>query len=116
MSASVAAWPHPTSTARLKRCPRCGAPTLFGLDGERCASAAAVDVAPVTYLGAVVAHLSGLRVYIRAGALPGREAGDGGHLTLRDDLDLEGPSRYPWHVEHRCQSASPAESTDRRIL
>ena len=98
MTASVQKWPHATRQARTKPCTRCPAWLLYGLDDDRAGSAVEVDLAPVAYLEAVVAVLSGRAVFALSGVV-----GVAARLWWLDVTELRngGPS-HPLHLEHRC--------------
>lgn len=49
--------------ASMARCAHCGRLVFRGLDGERCAGLAVVDVAPLDAFGELVARTAGLATY-----------------------------------------------------
>lgn len=94
----------------------CGAVVLVGLDDDRCAAPAVVDAAPVTYLEAVVAWLSGTGVLARTRG-PATSSRAAGELHRLDDLALaRGGPDLPLHLDHRCPTVDPVRtvSTSRR--
>lgn len=83
-------------------CPRCGAPTLTGLDEDVAAAPVTVDEAPCAYLAAVCAVLAGRGVVARTRSAA---AGKRGDLHRLDVTQLaNGGPRLPLHLEHQCQS------------
>ena len=83
-------------SARLRRCTRCGAPILAGLDAPRSALPVKADPTPLTPLGETVALLNRRSTYDLC------DAGGRKELNYRDPFTIEGPRRYPVLAAHAC--------------
>jgi hypothetical protein len=90
--------------AKPTPCPRCSAPTLYGLDDDTAATEARVDPTPIDKLGEVAAILAGLKTYTAWPVGAGRV-----ELSRRDRFRLlSRPKDYPTLAEHRCGTQWPA--------
>lgn len=87
--------------ARARRCPGCSAVILVGLDGERCAGVARVDLAPLTPLAEALAVATLDRTTYRLWW-----TGDHYEIEPRWDWDQAGTPAHPGTVDvlpaHRC--------------
>lgn len=97
--------------ATPKRCPRCRAHILVGLDSDVAALSAAVDPGPLTIRDEATALLAGRRTY--------RLAAHGRRLVLRyrDRWQITGQPPGTVHVvaEHRCGAVlAPPPAADRQ--
>lgn len=90
-------------TVRATACRTCRAPTLTGLDNDRCAVVAHADPEPLDGLGEALALLAGRKTYALHPAANGYE------LVLRYDKQIAGaPPGTRGHdvlAEHACNSA-----------
>lgn len=68
--------------AKLRRCPRCNAPTVTGLDHQPCGVPVHLDPVPLTPAAELVAHRLGRRTF---------------DLTRTPTID----PRNPWNLTHR---------------
>lgn len=87
--------------ARGRLCPKCGEPTMAGLDADLCAGVAVCNPQPLTPLGEVYALFAGLRTFTLEWL--------GGHyeINFRDEWRIKGmPAGSKKNVdviaEHRC--------------
>lgn len=87
--------------ASISVCQKCGAPILAGLDSDRCAIHAKVDITPVDELGETVALMQGRYTYDLIGNWQRKE------LEYRYSWNINAPRRYPVLVEHRCGEPIP---------
>ena len=83
-------------SARLRRCTRCGAPILAGLDAPRAALPVRADPTPLTAVGETVALLN------RRATFDLIDAGGRKELNWRDSMAISGTRRYPVLAEHAC--------------
>jgi hypothetical protein len=81
-----------TRKARTGPCPGCGAPTMHGLDGDRCALLVRVDAEPVDVTTALLGSLKGRHAYTLAG----------GELVALDRLNLSRPDQE-LYLDHECE-------------
>lgn len=97
--------------ASLNTC-RCGAPLLQGLDADRAALTAIVDIQPIDEIGEAVALVQGRRTYDLVGGYQRKE------LEYRYEWNIKKKRRYPVLAEHRCgqplhHHATPTLETER---
>jgi hypothetical protein len=83
-------------SARLRRCARCQAPILAGLDATMAAVAVRADPTPLTPLGEAAALLGG-RATFDLSDVAGRK-----ELTYRYCDQISGLRRYPVLAAHEC--------------
>jgi len=83
-------------SARLRTCPRCGAPVLAGLDAPVAALPVRADPTPLTVLGEAFALLDGRPTFDLSDAAGRKE------LTYRAPEQIGGPRKYPVLAAHRC--------------
>lgn len=90
-------------------CRGCGATLLVGLDAERCALPATVDLAPLSRQGEMIARLLDLRTYSLRWAL------DSLVLDQRNQWSIElapaGTKPYDVVAEHQCGVTLPRLDT-----
>jgi hypothetical protein len=82
--------------ATLRICPRCGTPTLAGLDADIAAFTARVDILPVNQLGETIALLSGRPTYDLI-SIGGRK-----ELHRREEWNIKAARKYPVLAAHSC--------------
>jgi hypothetical protein len=83
-------------TAHLSQCPKCRAPILRGLDAERAALLATVDIKPIDEIGEVIALTQGRHTYDLVGSRDRKE------LEYRYEWNIKSKRRYPVHAAHKC--------------
>ncbi len=94
-------------SARLRTCPRCGAPILAGLDASPAGLPVRADLTPLTTAGEAVALLSGRATFDLSDAAGRKE------LNHRQCEHIKGPRKYPVLAEHAC--GSPLDAFAERI-
>lgn len=82
--------------ARLRTCPRCGAPVLLGLDAERAGTRAAADPTPIDAMGEAMALINGRATFDLM------KTGGRMELNWRDAFAIEGERRWPVVPAHSC--------------
>ncbi|MEU8035694.1 hypothetical protein [Streptosporangium sp. NPDC049078] len=82
--------------ASISLCARCSKPILRGLDDERAALPARVDITPVDEFGEALALIQGRMTYDLIGGAQKKE------LELRYEWHINKPRRYPVHAAHKC--------------
>lgn len=111
-----------TRRARATNC-RCGAPTITGLDADRCALLATVDPRPLTPTGEALAHIAGRNTWTL------HQIGNRLQLDYRDHWairatpangttrPLQGPGHTAYDVmaQHVCGTQPPWPATASRI-
>ncbi|GII63561.1 hypothetical protein Skr01_36460 [Sphaerisporangium krabiense] len=88
-------------TAGARQC-ACGATVLAGLDADRAAMNAVVDLAPVDEMGEVIAIAQGRATYDLVGDSRRKE------LEYRYEWNIRAKRRYPVLVAHKCGAPIPA--------
>jgi hypothetical protein len=83
-------------SARLRQCPRCGAPVLAGLDAPVAGLPVRADPTPLTALGEAAALLAG-RPTFDLTDIGGRK-----EITHRDVEQISGTRKYVVLAAHRC--------------
>lgn len=85
---------------------RCGAQVLAGLDADRAALTAIVDLAPICEMGEALALLQGRPTYDLVGDSRKKE------LEYRYEWNIKARRRYPVMTAHKCGAPIPAAPTE----
>ncbi|MGS2641698.1 hypothetical protein [Streptosporangium sp. G12] len=94
--------------AGISLCAGCQQPVLRGLDDERAALPARVDIAPIDEFGEALALIQGRMTYDLIGGAQKKE------LELRYEWHINKARKYPVHAAHKC-GTPPLPSTPAQV-